>query len=472
MRILTGLLCGVVASICLARVAGPGVVIQTRNGGALVAELQARGLQTIMSSVQEFDNGNTFVMLNKEMDKDFSLPLQDVTIPLPAKMSANDLMEVLLSVYAAKMQYANKINIYSEVPLENVEFSDEELKGAVLPLMHFFAKAGVHEIQVKGQGLFETQPLPVRNPKSSIRSSYYIVGNTHPPLRQEIAGKLGRPSYTYEELLNLNQSLLNSRVYLISPPTLNANASFFQTLSQIHELVTRGAAVQFVSTYLPYARSDVPSFTHGVATQGRLIATLVESLGIEGSAFVRPHARQSLGFFSSPCYEITGRPTINKFLEAQGVGVIVSPDAGFQKDATRYAHELNKHRAADNQVGVVVINKKRQIDGTSEIVNAKGLGEEVKGKIAAIIDDETASGGTMADSAKAVKAAGAKKVIAVVTHLAGHAKKALSSHDIDLFAATDTLPFDESVWQGDLTRKFVKLSIADEVASYIRYLEN
>ena len=89
-------------------------------------------------------------------------------------------------------------------------------------------------------------------------------------------------------------------------------------------------------------------------------------------------------------------------------------------------------------------------------------GIDLAGRTVAIIDDETASGGTLALAAKYLKERGAARVLGVVTHLTGDAKAALDSGAIDELAVTNTLPV------GLSSPKLRVLSIADELAAALR----
>ena len=139
---------------------------------------------------------------------------------------------------------------------------------------------------------------------------------------------------------------------------------------------------------------------------------------------------------------------------------MVSPDAGFQKDATEFAMELG--------LPVAIMNKKREINGKSSIVGGAGA-EEIAGKAAVVIDDETASGGTLAEVCKHLKGKGATRIVAVVTHPAGSASKVLKVKGdfVDEMVVTNTLPIPQDIKNG-----VTVLSIAPEIVDHIKQLEN
>ncbi len=213
-----------------------------------------------------------------------------------------------------------------------------------------------------------------------------------------------------------------------------------------------GSQITLVSPYLPYARSDKKD-QYGVAITGRLAADMIETSGTDAVSFVRAHAPQSEGFFKIPTIQTMGRKTINAFLANLNVEQIISPDAGFQKDATLYADDL--------KVPVSVVNKQRNLQtGESKLHGISG--PKVKGKIVAIIDDETASGGTLGKVAEFLKKLGAAKVVAVVTHLSGNADQALNSVAIDSLAVTDTFKITKQ------HSKLSVLSVAKEISDDLK----
>jgi ribose-phosphate pyrophosphokinase len=86
--------------------------------------------------------------------------------------------------------------------------------------------------------------------------------------------------------------------------------------------------------------------------------------------------------------------------------VIVSPDAGFAKQAKRYASYLS--------TPVAIADKLRKAhDEKAEVLEIFG---NVKGKTAIVVDDFTISGGTLADVSKKLMQREAKEVFAMVTH--------------------------------------------------------
>jgi len=111
--------------------------------------------------------------------------------------------------------------------------------------------------------------------------------------------------------------------------------------------------------------------------------------------------------------------------------VVVSPDAGFVKQARKYAEELG--------CNVVIADKlRRGHDEAAEVLEVIG---DVEGMTALVVDDFTISGGTLADVARALAARGAREVYAAVSHgvLSGRAPEKLAQSPITKLFMTNSV---------------------------------
>ncbi len=415
----------------------------------------------IENLTREFDNGNTFVKL-----KD-SVARQDVVIALGTDVvDANTFMEILIKARTAATNFASSVRLVLPKDLRNMKFVSTS--GTVLlrgPQLERFAKILLARA---GVDLVESPHRWVNLPKSfanrASRPQFsagpeaengVLMSLKHPDMGQQLSKAMDVDHIALDavdvQTLKKVENLKSQTILLVAPPVYPQNESFLQTLLLTNHLSAQGNKVVLLTPYLPYARSDKVDQI-GVTTTGRLIADMIESTGTKAVSFVRAHAPQSQGFFSIPSLQVMGRQTINEFLKIQGVEMVISPDAGFQKDATLYADELG--------VPVGVINKQRNPEtGESKLHDISG--PDLSGKVVAIIDDETASGGTLAKSAELAKKKGAKIVIAVVTHLAGNAKQAVDSIYIDQMVVTDTFPISSAI----AGEKLQVLDLSSEIAS-------
>src|SRR4029453_4630934 len=80
--------------------------------------------------------------------------------------------------------------------------------------------------------------------------------------------------------------------------------------------------------------------------------------------------------------------------------------------------------------------------GDDEVARAVNLIGDVQGKVALIVDDEVASGGTLVEAARFVLERGAAAVEACVVHpvLSGKAIERIEASPIPQLVVTDTIP--------------------------------
>ena len=112
--------------------------------------------------------------------------------------------------------------------------------------------------------------------------------------------------------------------------------------------------------------------------------------------------------------------------------VLVAGDVGESKEVGQYANRLN--------LPIAIVDKRRY--GDDENARATNLIGDVKGKVALIIDDEVASGGTLMEAARFVLERGAVAVEACAVHavLSGKAIERIAVSPLRQLVVTDTIP--------------------------------
>ena len=405
--------------------------------------------RVLETKTKEFPNGNTFVQFSGSTSN------KDLRLLLPAQLSSDALMEALIKVRTASVQNAQEIGVEIDAD-DRLDIEDSLSRLHFTPhlLTDYFRTAGAHWIKI---GKHKIPLGSAHRYVSTYKKKDYrpvVMDLGHESVSAAIAKELKLPLFSAKQLeekqdaVNINKED-GLQIFMVAPVDQPVNENFFKTLAQVYKQKLRGHKVVLITPYFPYARSDKMD-QKGVSITGRLIADLMEAVGTDVASFSRLHAPQAQGFFRIPTVHTSGRETINQFLKEYAVDAIVSPDAGFQKDATLYADDL--------KLPVYVLNKQRNpVTGESEL---KEMGElKLEGLRLAIIDDETASGSTLGDAAQFLKSKGAKNVIGVVTHLAGNAGKALENTALDLVVVANTFPI--RVPQSD---RFKALSIGEEIA--------
>jgi ribose-phosphate pyrophosphokinase len=191
--------------------------------------------------------------------------------------------------------------------------------------------------------------------------------------------------------------------------------------------------------YLGYARADKRHGRREPIT-ARMVADLLQAVGVGHVVTVDLHAPQIEGFFHVPVDSLTAVPTLCKVLRDEvppGV-VVVAPDLGAMRMATEYAHRLG--------APVVVLHKRRESGTETTVTHLVG---DVREKACLIVDDMISTGGTMAESIEALLAAGARPEITIAaTHglfLPG-AREKLTHPSVRRVFVTDTVPVTEKDW--------------------------
>jgi ribose-phosphate pyrophosphokinase len=403
----------------------------------------------------KYGNDNSFVKLYPGSNCE-KVAGREVFMKLPKTLDYNSLMELLITVRAVENFGASQIKIESDILLKNISITGE--LSEYLSLEELLEIAGANFVKEEKVIRPLIKNLVYKN--QVINPNSYIGSSNHLQLLDELSEILQKAPLSFADIYDHQDKIMGQKIYWLSASIAPVNDHFFETLAEIRFMAERGAVVHLISPYLPYARSDKPEFDIGAIASGRLIADLIEGVGTSSTTVVRAHAPQSLGFFKIHAHEISARKTIIDFLKSVEVEHIISPDAGFQKDATKYQHELAK--AHGSYVGLSVMNKERNSHGQEKILGGTNL-DQIKDKNVAIIDDETATGGTLHGVAEIVAQFQPKSITAVVTHLAGPADKSLNSEFIDRMVVTNTLPFKV------LKPKLTVLSIAQEIAESIKF---
>jgi ribose-phosphate pyrophosphokinase len=274
-----------------------------------------------------------------------------------------------------------------------------------------------------------------------MRSIKVFSGSSHPALAEEICRYLGvslSPSvhrrYSNDNLyIQLAESVREHDVYIVqtfSPPVQD---HVFELLMMVNAARDASATrVTAVVPYYSYARSDKKEEPR-ICITGRLVADLFMTAGVSRLLTMDLHAPQVHGFFSMPVDHLTAQPVlIDHFGVRELVDtVVVTPDIGSAKRASRFARKLGVPLAAGN--------KRRVADDRVEIDDIIG---EVHGKHAIVFDDEIANGGTIVETVKLLRKRGVTGVTVACTHgvFSGQAVERLRGLGVDEIITTNTVP--------------------------------
>ena len=144
------------------------------------------------------------------------------------------------------------------------------------------------------------------------------------------------------------------------------------------------------------------------------------------------HAQQIQGFFDIPVDHLYASPVMFEYLKSKRLEnlVVVSPDVGGLKMAHAYSQFLG--------AGLAIVAKQRK--SATEVESVTVIGE-IRGKTVLIVDDLTETAGTLTAAATLLRAEGAEKIIACVSHaiLNDLGIERLKKSCIDELITTDTV---------------------------------
>lgn len=270
-----------------------------------------------------------------------------------------------------------------------------------------------------------------------------ISGNANQTLSEKIAKHLNltlckalvsqfNDGETRVEIL---EPLRDQDVYIIQPTASPANHHMMELLL-IADAVRRASAKRMTAVipYFGYARQDKRLHSATVPISAKVVADLLTTVGIDHIIAVDLHAEQLQGFFTKPIDNLyTTEVFLEDILEKKIINpLVVSPDIGGVVRARAFAEKLHNSELA-------IIDKRRPTPNAVEVMNIIG---NVKDRNCVIIDDMVDTGNTLCSAASALKAEGAKTVIAYITHavLSGNAVQNITDSPIDELVVTDTIP--------------------------------
>ncbi len=233
--------------------------------------------------------------------------------------------------------------------------------------------------------------------------------------------------------VRIEEPVRGKDVYLIQSIGLNPNNEFVELLFWLDAFKRASAnSVTAIVPYFGYAKGDKKDEPR-VSIRARVCAECIELSGADRIVTMDLHSPQVQGFFRKPVDNLSGMPLLSEYIKMLKLDdyVIVSPDAGFAKQARAFANYLNV---------TVVIGDKRRTDHTEnpEILELIG---DVRGKDAVIVDDFVISGGTLINLADMLKQQGANRIFACVSHILLNTEgiEKINKSCLEMIISTDTV---------------------------------
>jgi ribose-phosphate pyrophosphokinase len=270
-----------------------------------------------------------------------------------------------------------------------------------------------------------------------------FTGSANPPLATEVAnllgvelGKADRQVFPNGEIyVRYPESVRGADAFVMQSHCPPLNHHIMEQLVMIDALERASAKrITAVIPFLAYARQDRKSRPREPIT-ARLVSDLFVTAGADRLVSMDLHSQQIQGFVSKPYDHLTALPVFIDYLRTHvdGPTVVVSPDTGRVKEASKYA------RAID--AGVAFIHKRRSVAEHGVVAALQVVGD-VEGKHAVIVDDIIDTAGTVVAAAELLKERGALSVRAMATHgvLSDPASERLRDAPIEEVVITNTLP--------------------------------
>ena len=274
----------------------------------------------------------------------------------------------------------------------------------------------------------------------------FFSGRSNPALAAGIAAYLQVPvdpahfsRFSNDSLyVQLGASVRGREVFIVQSLIAPASEHLLELLMMLD--IARSAAARAVHAVIPYfsyARSDKKDEPR-ISITARLVADLLQTAGATHVMTMTLHSAQVHGFFSMPTDPLTARALFARHFLDRGFKaddtVVVAPDIGHAKSATRFAGWLGLPVAAGN--------KERISD--SEVKIGGLVGRQVHGFCRALIyDDEIATGGSVTEMSRLLIESGIQEIIIICTHglFVGPAKERLTAiPQITEIVTTDTVP--------------------------------
>ena len=298
-----------------------------------------------------------------------------------------------------------------------------------------------------------------------------FTGNANPALAQEMAKSLGVELGKAtvgrfsdgEVTVEVHQNVRARDVFVVQSTCAPTNENLMELLIMVDALKRASARrITAVIPYFGYARQDRRPRSMRVPISAKVVANLLETVGVERVLTMDLHADQIQGFFDIPVDNIYASPVLLSDLKSKAYPdlVVVSPDVGGVVRARALAKQLGSELA--------IIDKRRPKANVSEVMHVIG---EIEGRNCVIMDDMIDTAGTLVKAAEVLKERGAKRVFAYCTHpiLSGPAVDRIANSRLDEVVITNTIPLSDTA---RACKKIRQLSVAFLFAETIRRISD
>ena len=256
----------------------------------------------------------------------------------------------------------------------------------------------------------------------------------------------------------IEENVRGEDVFVIQSGSYDANFHLMELFLMIDAFKRASAErITAVLPYYSYARQDWKDRPR-VPISARLVADLLEASGADRVLTMDLHSPQIQGFFSIPVDNLMAAPVLENYIRSLELKdlTIISPDAGGVGRARMSAKRL--------MATLAIVDKRRPAPNIAKVLHVIG---EVKDRDVVIMDDMVDTGGTLVQSAEALKKDGARRIFAACSHpiLSGQAMEKIEGSALEKLIVTNTIPLNEGMQS---SKKIVCLSVAALFGEAIR----
>ncbi|WP_071058511.1 ribose-phosphate pyrophosphokinase [Pelistega sp. MC2] len=301
-----------------------------------------------------------------------------------------------------------------------------------------------------------------------------FTGTANPKLAVDVANHLSMPLGKMtvgrfsdgEVMVEILENVRGREVFVLQPTCAPTNDNLMEIMVMVDALRRASAGtITAAIPYFGYARQDRRPRSARVAITAKVVANMLQAVGVNRVLTMDLHADQIQGFFDIPVDNIYASPVLLEDIASRKYEdlVVVSPDIGGVVRARALAKQL--------ETDLAIIDKRRPRANVSEVMNIIG---DIQGRTCLIMDDMVDTAGTLTKAAAALKERGAKAVYAYCTHpvLSGEAIPRITASEIDELVVTDTIPLSEAAANCGKIRQLSTAALLGETISRISTAES
>ncbi len=305
--------------------------------------------------------------------------------------------------------------------------------------------------------------MKARGFKTKMRGFKIFSGSAHPAFGKEVSKHLGIPlskavigKFSDGEInIQISESVRGKDIFIVQPTCVPVNDNLMELLVMVDALRRSSAnSITAVLPYFGYARQDRKAAPR-VPITAKMVANLMQEVGIERIITMDLHAGQIQGFFDVPVDNLYGSIVFRDYIRSKALKnpVIASPDVGGVTRARYFANQMG--------LDLIIVDKRREKANESEVMNIIGSAKE---RDVILVDDMIDTAGTICKAALVLKEQGATSVMALGTHavLSGNAIKRIKESALDEVVVTNSIPLTQKC------DKITTLSVASLFAEVIR----